>query len=109
MVAGYFGKGVDRAVGLATNSLLAVPPLILLIALAAVLEPLLRNVARSPALLTQSPARDLRMATVLISHDLATVADRTDRVAVMYSGSLVEYAPSASVFDRPRHTRTAAP
>ncbi|WP_256102428.1 ABC transporter ATP-binding protein [Streptomyces sp. Ncost-T10-10d] len=58
--------------------------------------------------LLQSLARDLRMATVLISHDLATVAGRTDRVAVMYSGSLVEYAPSASVFDRPRHPYSSA-
>lgn len=52
IVAGYFQKSVDRVVGIATNSLLAVPPLILLIALATVLEPRLRNVALSLSLLT---------------------------------------------------------
>uniref|UniRef100_A0AAU3H283 ABC transporter ATP-binding protein n=1 Tax=Streptomyces sp. NBC_01401 TaxID=2903854 RepID=A0AAU3H283_9ACTN len=58
--------------------------------------------------LLQSLARDLRMATVLISHDLATVAGRTDRVAVMYAGRVVEYAPTASVFARPRHPYSSA-
>ena len=56
--------------------------------------------------LLQSLAEDLRMATVLISHDLATVAGRTDRVAVMYAGRIVEHAPTRSVFDRPRHPYT---
>ncbi|MFE9972152.1 ABC transporter ATP-binding protein [Streptomyces hirsutus] len=53
--------------------------------------------------LLRSLAEELRMATVLISHDLATVAGRTDRVAVMYAGRLVEYADTTAVFDRPRH------
>ncbi|MEU8627788.1 ABC transporter ATP-binding protein [Streptomyces sp. NPDC048669] len=58
--------------------------------------------------LLQTLARDLRMATVLISHDLATVAGRTDRVAVMYAGRLVEYAPTEAVFERPRHPYSSA-
>ncbi|WP_079193701.1 MULTISPECIES: ABC transporter ATP-binding protein [unclassified Streptomyces] len=58
--------------------------------------------------LLQTLARDLRMATVLISHDLATVAGRTDRVAVMYAGRLVEYAPTPAVFERPRHPYSSA-
>ncbi|WP_434096815.1 ABC transporter ATP-binding protein [Streptomyces prasinus] len=58
--------------------------------------------------LLRSLAEELRMATVLISHDLATVAGRTDRVAVMYAGRLVEYADTAAVFDRPRHPYSSA-
>ncbi|WP_051836014.1 ABC transporter ATP-binding protein [Streptomyces sp. NRRL WC-3549] len=58
--------------------------------------------------LLQSLTEDLGMATILISHDLATVAGRTDRVAVMYAGRLVEYADTAAVFDRPRHPYSSA-
>lgn len=65
MVAGYFRKTVDRAVGIATNSLLAVPPLILLIALATVLEPHLHNVALSLALLTIPGMVRLARATTM--------------------------------------------
>ncbi|CAM3346137.1 ABC transporter permease [Nocardioides dubius] len=45
ILAGYFRKTTDTVVGILTNALLAVPPLILLIALATVLEPNLRNIA----------------------------------------------------------------
>lgn len=45
ILAGYFRKGTDVVVGIFTNALLAVPPLILLIALATVLEPTLPNIA----------------------------------------------------------------
>lgn len=45
ILAGYFRKGTDVVVGIFTNALLAVPPLILLIALATVLEPNLQNIA----------------------------------------------------------------
>lgn len=65
MIAGYFGKATDRAVGIATNSLLAVPPLILLIALATVLRPSLRNVALSLALLTIPGMVRLARATTM--------------------------------------------
>lgn len=65
MVAGYFGKAADRVVGMATNSLLAVPPLILLIALATVLQPHLRNIAFSLALLTIPGMVRLARATTM--------------------------------------------
>ncbi len=52
VVAGYFRAGVDSVIGVFTNALLAVPPLILLIALGTVLEPKLRNIAFALALLT---------------------------------------------------------
>ena len=69
MVAGYFRSAVDRTVGIATNALLAVPPLILLIALATVLEPRPRNVALSLALLTVPGMVRLARATTLAYAD----------------------------------------
>ncbi|MBA6434962.1 ABC transporter ATP-binding protein [Streptomyces sp. GMR22] len=54
--------------------------------------------------------RDLQterdMALVLITHDLAVVAQRADDVAVMYAGNVVETGPVAEVFSRPRHPYT---
>jgi peptide/nickel transport system ATP-binding protein len=47
-------------------------------------------------------------ALVLISHDLGLVAGRTDRVAVMYAGRLVEHGPTREVFAAPRHRYTEA-
>ena len=47
--------------------------------------------------------RETGMAIVLISHDLGVVAENCDRIAVMYAGRVVEEAPSAELFDDPRH------
>jgi peptide/nickel transport system permease protein len=52
VVAGYYRSGIDSVIGIFTNALLAVPPLILLIALGTVLEPKIRNIAFALALLT---------------------------------------------------------
>ncbi len=49
-----------------------------------------------------------RMSLMLISHDLAVVAGRTDRVAVMYAGRLAEAGTTRQVFDSPRHRYTEA-
>lgn len=50
---------------------------------------------------------DLQEATgttlILVSHDMAVVAETCDRVAVMYAGRILELAPTAEVFARPRH------
>ncbi|WP_214400888.1 ABC transporter ATP-binding protein [Pseudonocardia lacus] len=48
------------------------------------------------------------MSMVLISHDLGVVAGRTDEVAVMYGGRVVEHGPTREVFHRPRHRYTRA-
>ncbi|MGB3769943.1 MAG: ABC transporter ATP-binding protein [Rhodococcus sp. (in: high G+C Gram-positive bacteria)] len=54
--------------------------------------------------------RDLRtehdMAVVLITHDLALVAEEADDVAVMYAGTVVETGPVAEVFGDPKHPYT---
>ena len=48
--------------------------------------------------------RDL--AILLITHDLGVVAEVADRVAVMYTGKIVEEAPVAELFARPKHPYT---
>jgi peptide/nickel transport system ATP-binding protein len=51
---------------------------------------------------------ELGTAIVLISHNLAVVAGRADRVAVMYAGRMAETAPADALFERPRHPYTEA-
>jgi oligopeptide/dipeptide ABC transporter ATP-binding protein len=46
------------------------------------------------------------MAVLLITHDLGVVAERTDEVAVMYAGKIVESAKPEVIFSRPRHPYT---
>ncbi|MCX5046474.1 ABC transporter ATP-binding protein [Aldersonia sp. NBC_00410] len=54
--------------------------------------------------------RDLRaerdMAVVLITHDLALVAEEADRVAIMYAGNVVETGLVEEVFANPKHPYT---
>jgi oligopeptide/dipeptide ABC transporter ATP-binding protein len=53
--------------------------------------------------------RDERSITILyITHDLATAAYFTDRVAVMYLGRIVEIGPTETVLSDPRHPYTEA-
>jgi dipeptide transport system ATP-binding protein len=50
--------------------------------------------------------REQHMALILITHDLAVVAEMTERVAVMYAGAVMEEAPVAQLFNAPRHPYT---
>jgi peptide/nickel transport system ATP-binding protein len=50
--------------------------------------------------------RELGMAVVLITHDLGIVAERCDRVAVMYAGQVVELGRTGDVVADPRHPYT---
>jgi len=50
--------------------------------------------------------REMRMALVLVTHDLGIVARIADRVAVMYAGEVVEEGAVRAVFDAPRHPYT---
>ena len=47
-----------------------------------------------------------RLAMLFISHDLAVVSRVADRVAVMYSGSLVELGAGRDIFKAPAHPYT---
>ena len=49
---------------------------------------------------------EIGMATILITHDLAVVAETAERVAVMYAGRIVEESPSEELFAAPRHPYT---
>lgn len=48
----------------------------------------------------------LETAIILITHDLAVVAETADRAAVMYCGHVVEEAPVSELFSAPRHPYT---
>ncbi|MGW2827899.1 dipeptide/oligopeptide/nickel ABC transporter permease/ATP-binding protein [Streptomyces sp. NPDC001286] len=49
---------------------------------------------------------ELGFALILVSHDLALVADVTDRVAVMYGGQIVETGVTADLVEAPAHHYT---
>ncbi|MGW2744835.1 dipeptide/oligopeptide/nickel ABC transporter permease/ATP-binding protein [Streptomyces sp. NPDC001450] len=49
---------------------------------------------------------ELGFALVLVSHDLALVADVTDRVVVMYGGQIVETGVTADLVEAPAHHYT---
>ncbi|MFI7689013.1 dipeptide/oligopeptide/nickel ABC transporter permease/ATP-binding protein [Nonomuraea sp. NPDC049655] len=46
---------------------------------------------------------ELGFALILVSHDLALVADVTDRVVVMYGGQIVETGATAALVGEPAH------
>jgi peptide/nickel transport system ATP-binding protein len=50
----------------------------------------------------------LRMAVILITHDLGVIAERADSTYVMYAGRIVEHAATARLFDSLRHPYTEA-
>ena len=52
-------------------------------------------------------ASERGMATVLITHDLGLATEYCDRIVVMHAGHVVESAPTAEIFARPRHPYTA--
>src|SRR5262245_33437484 len=58
--------------------------------------------------LLQRLQRERRTAMILITHDLGVVAGRTDEVAVMYAGRIVEQAPTRTLFKAARMPYTRA-
>jgi peptide/nickel transport system ATP-binding protein len=49
---------------------------------------------------------ELGLALILISHDLAVLAESCDRLAVMYAGRVVEEGRAEDVFSSPQHPYT---
>jgi len=46
------------------------------------------------------------VAALYVTHDLSVVANLADRVAVMYSGRVVELGPTSAIFGNPEHPYT---
>jgi peptide/nickel transport system ATP-binding protein len=51
--------------------------------------------------------KKLKMSMIYISHDIAVIAEVSDRMGVMYAGRLVELGSAADVFHHPLHPYTA--
>ena len=56
--------------------------------------------------LLETQKRERSMGMILITHDLGVVAGRTDRIAVMYAGRVVERGPTRLLFHDRRHPYT---
>ena len=56
--------------------------------------------------LLQALQAEMRMAIVLITHDLGAVADIANRVAVLYAGRCVERGKTAAILRTPQHHYT---
>ncbi|WP_258935403.1 ABC transporter ATP-binding protein [Nesterenkonia pannonica] len=52
--------------------------------------------------------QDIGLAYLFIAHDLATVKQISDSVAVMHLGQLAEIGPAETIYDAPRHPYTRA-
>jgi len=56
--------------------------------------------------LLQRLQEELKMAVLMITHDLGVIAEVADRVAVMYAGQVVEYASTRDLFNSPQYPYT---
>ncbi|MBI3743000.1 MAG: ABC transporter ATP-binding protein, partial [Chloroflexi bacterium] len=56
----------------------------------------------------QGLQRDLGMAMLYISHDLAAVATVASRLAIMYAGQIAEEGPTRHLLTAPKHPYTSA-
>jgi oligopeptide/dipeptide ABC transporter ATP-binding protein len=56
--------------------------------------------------LLQSLRESLNLAIILITHNLGNVAQISDRITVMYGGTIAEVAPARELFDEPLHPYT---
>ena len=56
--------------------------------------------------LLKSLQAEFSLSVIFISHDLSVVYDVAHRILVMYLGTLIELAPSQSLFARPQHPYT---
>jgi peptide/nickel transport system ATP-binding protein len=66
------------------------------------------SLAASVLNLLQELRRELGMAVMFVTHDLAAARFIADRIAVMYLGQIVELAPTESLINNPKHPYTKA-
>jgi peptide/nickel transport system ATP-binding protein len=66
------------------------------------------TVERQILALLQVLRRETGSAMLLITHNLAVIAEHCDRIAVMYAGQIVEMADTARLFANPLHPYTRA-
>ncbi len=52
--------------------------------------------------------KQLNMAMIYISHDMAVISEVSDRIGVMYAGHMAEMTSSVDIFERPLHPYTFA-
>lgn len=57
--------------------------------------------------LVRDMQRKRNMAMIVVTHDLAAVASLADRVAVLYSGVIVEEASAVDIYHHPKHPYTS--
>jgi len=56
--------------------------------------------------LLQRLRKDIKMAILLITHDLGIIAENAQRAAIMYAGRIMELFPIEELFRNPRHPYT---
>jgi peptide/nickel transport system ATP-binding protein len=66
------------------------------------------SLAASVLNLLQDLRRELGIAVMFVTHDLAAARFISDRVAVMYLGQIVEVGPTEEIISSPRHPYTKA-
>jgi peptide/nickel transport system ATP-binding protein len=66
------------------------------------------SLAASVLNLLQKLRRELGMAVMFVTHDLAAARFISDRIAVMYLGQIVELAPTEELITNPQHPYTRA-
>jgi peptide/nickel transport system ATP-binding protein len=64
------------------------------------------TVERQILALLQTLRHETGSALLLITHNLALIAEHCDRIAVIYAGQIVELAATGSLFDNPLHPYT---
>ena len=92
-------SGGMRQRALLASALVAEPPLLVLDEPTTALD----ATVAARVLTTLADLRDAGTALLLVSHDLAAVAQVADRVVVLSAGQVVEEGPTAQVLDAPVH------